>query len=57
MIDVSRFLTDEQDPAVPATSVADDPLALLTKLKSMLDAGLIREDEFDIKKAEILARM
>jgi len=29
----------------------------LTKLKKMLDAGLITQDEFNEKKAEILSRM
>ena len=36
---------------------ADDPMAILGKLKSMLDAGLIQPQEYDAKKAEILARM
>ena len=41
-----------------STSVpAEDPLATLQKLKSMLDAGLISTDEFATKKAEILKRM
>ena len=36
---------------------ADDPMALLGKLKSMLDAGLIQPQEYEAKKAEILGRM
>jgi hypothetical protein len=37
-----------------STATTDDPLAKLTKLKNMLDAGLITQEEFDKKKAEIL---
>ncbi len=36
---------------------AEDPLETLTKLKKMLDAGLIEQSEYDAKKAEILSRM
>ncbi|MCX6678988.1 MAG: PH domain-containing protein [Methanothrix sp.] len=39
------------------TTVADDPMAKLTKLKNMFDAGLITQEEYDKKKAEILASM
>ena len=51
-----------QNAFVPPTSVgaaspADDPLASLQKLKSMLDAGLISPEEFAAKKTEILTRM
>ena len=43
-----------QQNAVP---VADDPMAVLGKLKKMLDAGLIEASEYEAKKAEILGRM
>lgn len=36
---------------------ADDPVAKLQKLKTMLDAGLITSAEYEAKKAEILSRM
>lgn len=36
---------------------AHDPVAKLTQLKQMLDAGLISQAEFDSKKAELLASM
>ncbi len=36
---------------------AEDPMETLTKLKKMLDAGLIEQSEYDAKKAEILSRM
>jgi hypothetical protein len=42
--------------ATPAPS-KEDPLEQLTKLKKMLDAGLITEDEYSTKKADILSRM
>lgn len=35
----------------------DDPVVVLTKLKKMLDAGLIEQAEYDSKKVEVLARM
>jgi hypothetical protein len=35
----------------------DDPLATLTKLKEMLDRGLIEQMEYDAKKTEIMNRM
>jgi hypothetical protein len=41
----------------PSTPVKEDPMEQLTKLKKMLDAGLITQDEFNEKKAEILSRM
>lgn len=44
-------------PAAASTATADDPMAKLTKLKNMLDAGLITQDEYDKKKADILASM
>lgn len=43
----------------PATvaPAADDPMAVLGKLKRMLDSGLIQPQEYEAKKAEILGRM
>ena len=35
----------------------EDPMVVLTKLKQMLDSGLIEQSEYDKKKSEILARM
>jgi hypothetical protein len=40
-----------------AAAPKEDPLQVLTKLKSLLDAGLITQAEFENKKAEVLARM
>lgn len=39
------------------SSSAEDPLEILSKLKKLLDAGLIEQSEYDAKKAEILNRM
>jgi hypothetical protein len=43
--------------APPQAAPQEDPMAQLTKLKQMLDGGLIEQREFDSKKAEILKRM
>ncbi|GAA2236644.1 SPFH domain-containing protein [Rarobacter faecitabidus] len=46
----------EQAPPAPApaASAAEDPVAKLTQLKSMLDAGLITQADFDAAKAKVL---
>ncbi len=44
-------------PAAPAASGGDDMVARLTKLKGLLDAGVISQEDFDAKKAEILAAL
>lgn len=42
----------------PATEDSDnDPVKVLSKLKELLDNGLISQEEFDEKKKEILGRM
>lgn len=41
---------------VAATQV-EDPMEKLTKLKSMLDMGILTQAEFDAKKADILSKM
>jgi len=43
--------------AAAPTHAGDDPMVILGKLKSMLDAGLIQQQEYDAKKSEILQRM
>jgi uncharacterized protein YaiL (DUF2058 family) len=54
-----HFVVGGIPTAAGATSAAtaDDPMAKLTKLKNMLDAGLITQEEYDKKKADILAAM
>lgn len=41
----------------PAAAAAPDPIETLKKLKTMLDAGLIEQAEYDAKKADILSKM
>ena len=36
---------------------ADDPVATLEKLTTMLEKGMLSQAEFDAKKAEVVARM
>ena len=43
--------------AVSSEGSSDDVVEILTKLKRMLDGGLIEQIEYDEKKKEILARM
>lgn len=43
-------------PAAPQQS-ADDPMAQLQRLKSMHEAGLITDEEYSAKKADILGRL
>jgi hypothetical protein len=48
--------------AVPSQPVqpiqqTEDPMATLTKLKTLLENGLITEEEFNTKKTEILSRL
>ena len=51
-----RFAPKEEETANPEPP-AEDPMETLAKLKKMLDADLISQDEYDKKKAEILSRM
>ena len=45
-------------PAAPAGAAGgDDPQARLAKLKSMLDQGLITQEDYDQAKAEILKQL
>jgi membrane protease subunit (stomatin/prohibitin family) len=58
----SRFTPKSSDtPVSPAPSTpsdsADDLVATLKKLKDMLDLGLISQDIYNTKQAEILSRM
>jgi hypothetical protein len=46
----------QQSPGL-AGSAKEDPLQVLTKLKQLLDAGLITQTEYDSKKTEVLSRM
>lgn len=48
--------TANESPA-PATNSGDDCMEKLTKLKKMLDMGLIEQVEYDTMKKEILSKM
>jgi hypothetical protein len=48
--------TPSNQPQVTAAPV-EDPMEKLTKLKSMLDMGILTQAEFDAKKADILSKM
>lgn len=54
-----RFTQQSDVNAAPAnpTNGQPDPLETLSKLKKLLDAGLIEQAEYDAKKAEVLSRM
>lgn len=41
-------------PVAPEPASAEDPVAKLTQLKSMLDAGLITQADYDAAKAKVL---
>lgn len=47
---------EETQSAAPEAP-REDPVAVLSQLKQMLDNGLIEQSEYDAKKAEILGRM
>jgi hypothetical protein len=42
-------------PPAPAASGGTDVVAELTKLKGLLDAGVLTQDEFETAKAKVLA--
>jgi hypothetical protein len=48
--------TPSHQPQAMAAPV-EDPMEKLTKLKSMLDMGILTQEEFDAKKADILSKM
>lgn len=49
--------TQGNNPPTSANTSQEDPMEVLSKLKRMLDAGLIEQSEYDAKKAEVLSRM
>ncbi len=57
----SSFASGQQAPAQPAagggTAAPADPVAALSTLKTLLDNGLISQEEYDTKRQEILKRL
>lgn len=51
----NQMFNNETMANQPAAANSEDPMEKLSKLKKMLDAGLIDQADFDSKKAEILA--
>lgn len=52
-----RFPTRAEQPLTPAAPVQHDVMEQLTKLASLRDAGILTDEEFTAKKAELLARL
>jgi membrane protease subunit (stomatin/prohibitin family) len=52
--DAETPVTDAEQPAVSVSTSQESPVERLKKLKEMLDAGLISDEEFLNKKTEIL---
>jgi hypothetical protein len=51
-----EWLASRNKTAAPIQA-ADDPLQKMKQLKEMLDAGLINESEYNLKKADLLSKM
>ena len=48
---------DPAGEAKPGSPAADDPLALIERLAGLRQKGILTEDEFAAKKAELLSRL
>lgn len=57
LLDEPDVKTELLDDADVRTHLLDDPAHSLKKLREMKDAGLITNQDFETKKAEILSRM
>lgn len=44
-------------PQQTQAATAEDPVTVLQKLKVLLDSGILSQEEFDIKKNEVISRM
>ena len=49
--------TSASGPSTQSSNSAKSNAEILSELKNMLDSGLITQEEFDKKKAEILSKM
>lgn len=48
---------DPAGEAAPGSPAADDPLAMIERLADLRQKGILTEDEFAAKKAELLGRL
>jgi hypothetical protein len=55
--DPERHAVPPLPPPAGAAPAAEDPIALLRQLGELRDAGVLTTEEFEAKKAEILARI
>lgn len=49
--------TASSTSASKKAALADDPVKKMKQLKEMIDAGLINEEDYELKKSEILSRL
>jgi membrane protease subunit (stomatin/prohibitin family) len=54
---MAESLSPSQAQSAGGPAAASDPMATLKMLKDMLDQGLISQEEYDAKKAEVLKRL
>lgn len=57
--EIASYIRDRIGGSASASPAATgpDPVAQLAQLKSLLDAGVLTQEEFDTKKAELLTRI
>lgn len=54
---MSQNMFHQPQQQQPAAQPQQDPMAVLAKLKQMLDAGLISQEKYDAKVDEVMSRM
>lgn len=54
---IEQALADRGRPAAPVSPASPDHLAQLKQLGELRDAGILSDEEFEAKKAEILGRI
>ncbi|MCR9411566.1 SHOCT domain-containing protein, partial [Vibrio alginolyticus] len=57
LMEVARAEVPKSDPLETKTEEASDHFEQLEKLKKLLDINAITNEEFEVKKAEILSRL
>lgn len=55
--EIDELEAQQQQQVAPAPPSADDSMAQLAKLKSLLDQGVLTQAEFDMQKQKILMSM